>query len=83
MTESTTIRWEQDRTGLVTLVLDDPNQSANTMNQAFRESLAVITDRLEAKKVFLALVTTTPVTDPASSASSSYSRSTAARIESR
>ena len=50
MTESTTIRWEQDRTGLVTLVLDDPNQSANTMNQAFRESLAVITDRLEAEK---------------------------------
>ncbi|UUU29265.1 3-hydroxyacyl-CoA dehydrogenase NAD-binding domain-containing protein [Streptomyces sp. CA-210063] len=50
MTESTTIRWEQDRTGLVTLVLDDPNQSANTMNQAFRDSLAVITDRLEAEK---------------------------------
>ncbi|UUU26278.1 3-hydroxyacyl-CoA dehydrogenase NAD-binding domain-containing protein [Streptomyces sp. DSM 40750] len=50
MTESTTIRWEQDRTGLVTLVLDDPNQSANTMNQAFRDSLAVITDRLEAEQ---------------------------------
>ncbi|MDT0569525.1 3-hydroxyacyl-CoA dehydrogenase NAD-binding domain-containing protein [Streptomyces sp. DSM 3412] len=50
MTESTTIRWEQDRTGLVTLVLDDPDQSANTMNQAFRDSLAVITDRLEAEK---------------------------------
>ncbi|MEI5519387.1 3-hydroxyacyl-CoA dehydrogenase NAD-binding domain-containing protein [Streptomyces brasiliscabiei] len=50
MTVSTTIRWEQDRTGLVTLVIDDPNQSANTMNQAFRESLAVVTDRLEAEK---------------------------------
>lgn len=50
MTESTTIRWEQDRTGLVTLVIDDPDQSANTMNQAFRDSLAVITDRLEAEK---------------------------------
>ncbi|GAQ62315.1 3-hydroxyacyl-CoA dehydrogenase NAD-binding domain-containing protein [Streptomyces scabiei] len=50
MTESTTIRWEQDRTGLVTLVIDDPSQSANTMNQAFRDSLAVITDRLEAEK---------------------------------
>ncbi|MGW5971333.1 3-hydroxyacyl-CoA dehydrogenase NAD-binding domain-containing protein [Streptomyces sp. NPDC055186] len=49
MTESTTIRWEQDDTGVVTLVLDDPNQSANTMNQAFRDSLAVITDRLEAQ----------------------------------
>ncbi|WP_338894857.1 3-hydroxyacyl-CoA dehydrogenase NAD-binding domain-containing protein [Streptomyces sp. TG1A-60] len=50
MTDSTTIRWEQDRTGLVTLVLDDPNQSANTMNQAFRDSLAVTTDRLEAER---------------------------------
>ncbi|WNZ07307.1 3-hydroxyacyl-CoA dehydrogenase NAD-binding domain-containing protein [Streptomyces sp. 11x1] len=50
MTESTTIRWEQDRTGLVTLVIDDPDQSANTMNQAFRDSLAVTTDRLEAEK---------------------------------
>src|SRR4051794_9086246 len=49
-TQSTTIRWEQDRTGVVTLVLDDPDQSANTMNQAFRDSLAVITDRLEAEK---------------------------------
>ncbi|MFF0014026.1 3-hydroxyacyl-CoA dehydrogenase NAD-binding domain-containing protein [Streptomyces sp. NPDC005374] len=49
-TQSTTIRWEQDRTGVVTLVIDDPNQSANTMNQAFRDSLAVITDRLEAEK---------------------------------
>ncbi|MET8772692.1 3-hydroxyacyl-CoA dehydrogenase NAD-binding domain-containing protein [Streptomyces sp. NPDC004658] len=50
MTESTTIRWEQDDTGVVTLVLDDPDQSANTMNQAFRDSLAVITDRLEAER---------------------------------
>ncbi|MFF3333136.1 3-hydroxyacyl-CoA dehydrogenase NAD-binding domain-containing protein [Streptomyces sp. NPDC002888] len=50
MTESTTIRWEQDDTGVVTLVLDDPGQSANTMNQAFRASLAVIADRLEAEQ---------------------------------
>ncbi|GGK87476.1 3-hydroxyacyl-CoA dehydrogenase NAD-binding domain-containing protein [Streptomyces flaveus] len=49
MTEST-IRWEQDRTGLVTLVLDDPNQSTNTMNQGFRESLTATADRLEAEK---------------------------------
>ncbi|MFJ3338776.1 3-hydroxyacyl-CoA dehydrogenase NAD-binding domain-containing protein [Streptomyces sp. NPDC086766] len=50
MTESTTIRWEQDDTGVVTLVLDDPHQSANTMNQAFRDSLAAVTDRLEAER---------------------------------
>ncbi|KAB1986404.1 3-hydroxyacyl-CoA dehydrogenase NAD-binding domain-containing protein [Streptomyces triticiradicis] len=49
-TEPTTIRWEQDETGVVTLVLDDPNQSANTMNAAFRASLAAVTDRLEAEK---------------------------------
>ncbi|OEJ24097.1 3-hydroxyacyl-CoA dehydrogenase [Streptomyces agglomeratus] len=50
MSESTTIRWEQDETGVVTLVLDDPNQSANTMNQAFKDSIAVIADRAEAEK---------------------------------
>ncbi|WP_405603768.1 3-hydroxyacyl-CoA dehydrogenase NAD-binding domain-containing protein [Streptomyces sp. NBC_01410] len=50
MTQSTTIRWEQDETGIVTLVLDDPNQSANTMNQAFKDSIAVIADRAEAEK---------------------------------
>ncbi|MFC8176086.1 3-hydroxyacyl-CoA dehydrogenase NAD-binding domain-containing protein [Streptomyces sp. NPDC057242] len=50
MSESTTIRWEQDETGIVTLVLDDPNQSANTMNQAFRASIAAVADRVEAEK---------------------------------
>ncbi|MFR9676564.1 3-hydroxyacyl-CoA dehydrogenase NAD-binding domain-containing protein [Streptomyces sp. TR06-5] len=45
-----TIRWEQDDTGVVTLVLDDPGQSANTMNEAFTASLATIADRLEAEK---------------------------------
>ncbi|MFG5721230.1 3-hydroxyacyl-CoA dehydrogenase NAD-binding domain-containing protein [Streptomyces murinus] len=50
MTESTTIRWEQDDTGVVTLVLDDPNQSANTMNQAFKASIEAIADRAVAEK---------------------------------
>lgn len=50
MTESTTIRWEQDDTGVVTLVLDDPNQSANTMNQAFKDSIAAIAERAEAEQ---------------------------------
>ncbi|MFE7396138.1 3-hydroxyacyl-CoA dehydrogenase NAD-binding domain-containing protein [Streptomyces sp. NPDC057557] len=50
MTESTIIRWEQDETGVVTLVLDDPNQSANTMNQAFKDSIAAIADRAESEK---------------------------------
>ncbi|MEU6391805.1 3-hydroxyacyl-CoA dehydrogenase NAD-binding domain-containing protein [Streptomyces sp. NPDC046939] len=50
MTASTTIHWQQDDTGIVTLVLDDPNQSANTMNQAFKDSIAAIADRAEAEK---------------------------------
>ncbi|MFI9250150.1 3-hydroxyacyl-CoA dehydrogenase NAD-binding domain-containing protein [Streptomyces sp. NPDC053069] len=50
MTESTTIRWEQDDTGVVTLVLDDPHQSANTMNQAFRASITAIAARAEAEQ---------------------------------
>ncbi|MFE4857003.1 3-hydroxyacyl-CoA dehydrogenase NAD-binding domain-containing protein [Streptomyces sp. NPDC056670] len=50
MTKSTTIRWEQDETGVVTLVLDDPNQSANTMNQAFKDSIEAIAERAEAEK---------------------------------
>ncbi|MFC8277949.1 3-hydroxyacyl-CoA dehydrogenase NAD-binding domain-containing protein [Streptomyces sp. NPDC057271] len=50
MSQSTTIRWEQDESGVVTLVLDDPNQSANTMNQAFKDSIAAIADRAEAEK---------------------------------
>ncbi|WP_030620696.1 3-hydroxyacyl-CoA dehydrogenase NAD-binding domain-containing protein [Streptomyces sclerotialus] len=50
MSEASTIRWEQDETGVVTLVLDDPNQSANTMNEAFKTSLAAVADRLEAEQ---------------------------------
>ncbi|ESQ07309.1 Fatty acid oxidative multifunctional enzyme [Streptomyces sp. PVA_94-07] len=53
MSESTTastIRWEQDETGVVTLVLDDPAQSANTMNAAFIRSIGEIADRAEAEK---------------------------------
>ncbi|WP_037914770.1 3-hydroxyacyl-CoA dehydrogenase NAD-binding domain-containing protein [Actinacidiphila yeochonensis] len=50
MSEPTTIRWEQDDDGVVTLVLDDPSQSANTMNAAFITSLDAVVDRLEAER---------------------------------
>ncbi len=50
MGDSTTIRWEQDADGVVVLTLDDPNQSANTMNRAYAESMAATVDRLEAEK---------------------------------
>jgi 3-hydroxyacyl-CoA dehydrogenase / enoyl-CoA hydratase / 3-hydroxybutyryl-CoA epimerase len=44
------IRWEEDGTGVVTLVLDDPRHSANTMNRAFREALTAAADRAEARR---------------------------------
>ena len=47
---STTIRWEQDADGVVVLTLDDPNQSANTMNAAYAASIRATVDRLEAEK---------------------------------
>ena len=50
MSENTTIHWERDDDGVVVLTLDDPTQSANTMNAAFRASLAATIDRLEAER---------------------------------
>lgn len=45
-----TIRWERDADGIVVLTLDDPAQSANTMNAAYRASMAAAVDRLEAER---------------------------------
>ena len=42
MTEQTAIRWEQDADNIVTLILDDPNQSANTMNELYGRSMAAV-----------------------------------------
>lgn len=50
MPESTAIRWDRDADDIVTLTLDDPDQSANTMNAAFQSSLTVTADRLEAER---------------------------------
>ena len=50
MTESTTIRWDRGEDGIVVLTLDDPNQSANTMNRAYAESMAATVERLVAEK---------------------------------
>jgi 3-hydroxyacyl-CoA dehydrogenase / enoyl-CoA hydratase / 3-hydroxybutyryl-CoA epimerase len=47
--ESTTIRWDRDADGVVILTLDDPNQSANTMNAAYAASIRATVDRLEAE----------------------------------
>src|SRR4051794_30671435 len=50
MSERETIRWEQDEDGIVTLILDDPEQSANTMNAAYAASIRATVDRLEAER---------------------------------
>ncbi|KHL10662.1 3-hydroxyacyl-CoA dehydrogenase/enoyl-CoA hydratase/3-hydroxybutyryl-CoA epimerase [Mumia flava] len=53
MTENTTaeaVRYERGEDGIVTLVLDDPTQSANTMNEAYQASMAKAVERLEAEK---------------------------------
>jgi 3-hydroxyacyl-CoA dehydrogenase / enoyl-CoA hydratase / 3-hydroxybutyryl-CoA epimerase len=50
MSESSTIRWDRDEDGVVILTLDDPNQSANTMNAAYAASMLATVDRLEAEK---------------------------------
>jgi 3-hydroxyacyl-CoA dehydrogenase/enoyl-CoA hydratase/3-hydroxybutyryl-CoA epimerase len=46
MTEA--VRYEAED-GIVHLVLDDPNQSANTMNQDYADSMAAAVDRLVAQ----------------------------------
>src|SRR3954470_5800302 len=50
MAERNTIRWEKGDDGIVLLTLDDPEQSANTMNAAYAASMAATIDRLEAEK---------------------------------
>ncbi|HWD85850.1 MAG TPA: 3-hydroxyacyl-CoA dehydrogenase NAD-binding domain-containing protein [Solirubrobacteraceae bacterium] len=47
--ESTTIRWDKDDDAVVILTLDDPNQSANTMNQAYLDSMRAIVERLQSE----------------------------------
>ncbi|MCV7431609.1 3-hydroxyacyl-CoA dehydrogenase NAD-binding domain-containing protein [Mycolicibacterium bacteremicum] len=44
---SATIRWDMDADGIVVLTLDDPQQSANTMNTRYVESMGAVVQRLE------------------------------------
>ncbi len=46
--ETSAIRWEQDSDGIVTLILDDPNASANTMNAAYVTAMGQTVARLSA-----------------------------------
>jgi 3-hydroxyacyl-CoA dehydrogenase/enoyl-CoA hydratase/3-hydroxybutyryl-CoA epimerase len=49
MTENM-IRWEQDADGIVTLTMDDPDQSANTMNDTYQQSMHDTVERLVAEQ---------------------------------
>ena len=42
----TAVRYEKDADGIVTLTLDDPTSSANTMNDLYRASINAAIDRL-------------------------------------
>src|SRR5919205_540833 len=48
MTDS--IRWVIDDHGIVTLTLDDPGRSANTINDRYVTSMGQTVDRLEAER---------------------------------
>jgi 3-hydroxyacyl-CoA dehydrogenase/enoyl-CoA hydratase/3-hydroxybutyryl-CoA epimerase len=50
MSDQSMIRWEKDADGVVILTLDDPNQSANTMNDLYARSMGATVDRLEAER---------------------------------
>lgn len=50
MSESTIISWERDADGVVLLTMDDPNQSANTVNKAFVAELTGVVARLQAER---------------------------------
>ena len=42
----TAVRYDKDADGIVTLTLDDPTASANTMNEIYQRSMRVAVDRL-------------------------------------
>lgn len=44
------IHWEKDSDGIVTLTMDDPGSSVNTMNDTYVVSMAATIERLEAER---------------------------------
>ena len=50
MSEKNMFGWDKGDDGVVVLTMDDPDQSANTMNELFETSFAATVDRLEAEK---------------------------------
>ncbi|MFZ5845836.1 MAG: 3-hydroxyacyl-CoA dehydrogenase NAD-binding domain-containing protein [Actinomycetota bacterium] len=48
--QQSAVRYDKDSDGIVVLTLDDPTQSANTMNDLYKDSMAAAVERLEAEK---------------------------------
>ena len=48
--QQTAVRYEKDADGIVTLTLDDPHQSANTMNELYLSSMQAAVDTLYDEK---------------------------------
>ncbi|MGB3483085.1 MAG: 3-hydroxyacyl-CoA dehydrogenase NAD-binding domain-containing protein [Mycobacterium sp.] len=46
----TTIQWDKDADGIVTLTMDDPTGSANVMNEHYQKSMHVAVERLIAAR---------------------------------
>lgn len=46
----TAVRYDRDADGIVTLTLDDPTASANTMNELYQSSMRAAVDRLHAEQ---------------------------------
>ncbi|WP_017933394.1 3-hydroxyacyl-CoA dehydrogenase NAD-binding domain-containing protein [Nocardioides sp. Iso805N] len=46
MTDQNAVQYDIDADGIVTLTLDDPNQSANTMNELYASSMKAAVERL-------------------------------------
>ena len=59
MSQTSTITWSKDADNIVVLTLDDPDQSANTMNANYVRSMADVLDRLEGEKESIAGVVIT------------------------
>jgi 3-hydroxyacyl-CoA dehydrogenase/enoyl-CoA hydratase/3-hydroxybutyryl-CoA epimerase len=48
--QESAVRYDQDADGIVTLTMDDPTASANTMNEAYRDGMKAAVDRLVADR---------------------------------
>ncbi|GAA4536135.1 3-hydroxyacyl-CoA dehydrogenase NAD-binding domain-containing protein [Pseudonocardia xishanensis] len=44
------VRWESDSDGVAIVTLDDPNSSANTMNDAYKQAMGEVISELEAAR---------------------------------